>query len=131
MALEIIDISPSEPEQLFNITLDGLAYNCRVYFNDYDDQIKDCVDDNRNGKWYLDLLSSNGEISILGIALVSGCDLLEPYGVAQIGSMMVFDLEGVEDPTYSDWGSRFELRYIPIADAESFLTSIGYLYATI
>ena len=69
-----------------------------------------------NEKWYADIESLNdSSVSVKGIPLLCGKDLLAPYGFHQLGSMHVVDNSGAnEDPDYENVGSRFTLEYTPI-----------------
>ncbi len=116
------------PEDVFSINLDGAIYNCRIYWTAYDDQIRAIVEDGNDGKWYMDIAGSNNTVNVKGIALVCGCDLLEPYAYSELGSLLMLDTSGnSEDPNFAGMGTRFELRYLPKAINEQILTEIGYL----
>ena len=79
-------------------------------------------------KWYMDIVGSNNIVNVKGIALLGGCDLLEPYAYSELGSLLMLDTSGAaEDPNFAGMGTRFELRYLPKAINEQILTEIGYL----
>lgn len=121
-----LPIEAGEPEQRFRVELDGNAYNCRVYWNAYDDQISNMIEDGRDGKWYLDIQGQNG-VSIKNIALVNGADLLEPYGYAQLGSLWVVDQSGQKTlPTFDGMGDNYRLRYVTIDSDAEVKEAIGY-----
>lgn len=127
MTTPLIIPTSNYPDQTFSINLDGNVYSMRVYFNAYDDQIKQVVDDGNDGKWYLDIVGNNTEVIIYGIALVGGCDLLEPYAYDQLGAIFVLDRSGnAEDPTLDGMGDRFEVLYVPVELKAEFLKEVGY-----
>ncbi|AUR89458.1 hypothetical protein NVP1123O_29 [Vibrio phage 1.123.O._10N.286.48.F3] len=114
------------PEQPFSMNLDGNVYTIRVYWTAYDEQIKAIVDDGNDGKWFMDI--AGGAVNVKGIALVGGCDLLEPYAYSELGSLLVLDTSGnAEDPNFAGMGARFELRYLPKSINVRILKEIGYL----
>ncbi len=83
--------------------LDGNMYKLGFYWN------------TTTEKWYLNLEGFNNDIEINGIALVTGKDLLAPYGYIELGQLWVVDNSGVnEDPNFDDFGSRWTLEYTTI-----------------
>ena len=89
-----------------NKTLDGNQYKVRITWN------------GTTEKWYLDLTQlSDSSVSIKGMALLPGKDLLSPHGYAHIlGELWVEDTAGTEDnPTYEGMGDRWRFRYYPLA----------------
>lgn len=65
-------------------------------------------------KWYMDI--DGGEVSIKGIALMTGKDLLARYGYRQLGQLWVIDnSDADENPDFEGFGSRFTLEYVPLA----------------
>ena len=127
-----IPIQTAYPDQTLRIELDGIAYDMRVYYSAYDDLISDIMDDGRSGKWYLEIVGANGVVSEKNIALVNGADLLDPYGYEQLGSLFVVDGENLgEIPDFDNMGSRYKILYIPKAEQDEFLITIGYEDATI
>lgn len=124
---QVIPTSPY-PEGKFSINLDGSVYDSRIYWLQYDDQINEVVGDDNEGKWFMDLVGRNNEVNVKGMALVCGCDILEPYAYSELGSILVLDTQGLgADPNFEGMGSRFEVRYLPKAINEQILTEIGYL----
>ena len=87
-------------------SLDGNPYKIKIKWN------------GTTEKWYMDLTQvTESTISIKGIALLPGKDLLKPYGYAHLlGELWVEDTAGTyEDPTYDGMGDRWRLRYYPLA----------------
>lgn len=94
------------PDQRGYKTLDGNQYDVWVRWN------------GTTEVWYMDLTQiSDSTISIKGMALLPGKELLAPYGYAHIlGELWVEDTAGTEDnPTYDGMGDRWRLRYYPRA----------------
>ena len=85
--------------------LDGLQYKIAVRWN------------STSEKWYMDLTQvADSTISIKGIALLPGRDLIGAHGYGNIlGELWVEDTAGTTDnPTYDGMGDRWRLRYYPI-----------------
>ena len=86
-------------------SLDGNTYRIKVRWNRYTE------------KWYMDLNGINNNISINGIALLGGKDLLLQYGYADLGQLWLIDNTGAnENPTFDEVGARFELEYTPVGE---------------
>jgi len=90
------------PKQLYEVELAGRVYSLRVRYS------------NLLGQWRFDLLdrSTKPPTDVLtGIMIVTGVDLLKPYGLG-IGQMRAIAVErpGV-DPLRQDLGSRVRLVY--------------------
>ena len=67
-------------------------------------------------KWYLSIEGLNNDVDIRGIALMTGKDLLAPYGYYELGELWVVDNQGENaDPDYDDIGGRFTLEYTPLS----------------
>jgi hypothetical protein len=67
--------------------------------------------------WYMDLtMMRDSTVSIKGIALLPGKDLLAAHGYGNIlGELWVVDTSGAnENPTYEGMGDRWRIRYYPI-----------------
>lgn len=85
-------------------SLDGKQYRLWIRWNNYAEN------------WYLDLTSmSDATVSIKGIALLPGKDLLAPHGYGHLlGELWVENDSGsTENPTYYDMGDTWHLRYYP------------------
>lgn len=115
MAYQTIELEPL-PEQTFRIVLDQVPYSCRVYWNFFDPTIKEMVGDGKEGQWHMDM--EGGSISIKGMALVTGCDMLGAFAWDTIGQLWLVDTESkLSDPTYESLGTNHKLVYVPIADS--------------
>lgn len=92
--MAITQISPQLREEDTHtsqtLTLDRVRFQLDTYTN------------NADGGWYMDLRDSTGEPIVLGIALVTGLDLLFPYRYLDVpaGVLFINDLDGPrQDPT--------------------------------
>ena len=64
---------------------------------------------------------SNELLTINGIKLVTGTDLMWPYSHANFGGFFLYDTEfRGSDPEFNGIGTRWQLNYIPIAELEEF-----------
>jgi hypothetical protein len=115
--MQIIPLT-NYPEQTFRITLDGVALFCRVYWNAYDATCKEIVG-NLDGQWRMDIASET--ITVSGMALVAGCDLLEPFGFDELGGLWL-----ESDCNIEEMGELYRLIYIPIAEVADYNRAIGY-----
>lgn len=106
------------PEQTFRITLDGVPMDCRVYWSAYDDTCKEIVGE-IDGQWRMDIISE--PLTVYGMALVAGCDLLEPFGIDELGGMW---LEG--DANREELGDFYRLFYLLKSESRSYNRAIGY-----
>ena len=85
-------------------TLDGNNYTLLIQWN------------LETEKWYLHLNGLSNDVAINGIALLTGKNLLAPYGYRELGELWVVDNSGAnEDPNYDDFGSRWTLEYTTIS----------------
>lgn len=58
-----------------------------------------------------------GDVTIYGMALVTGCDLLGAMAFDSLGQLWLVDTAPKpSDPTYDGLGSVHKLYYIPLAD---------------
>lgn len=77
----------SDVAQTFTCTLNGVEYDFFARWAD------------RTGIWYADIVDSATQTPLAkGIALLIGCDLLEPYALG-IGSMYVVDTAATKTPS--------------------------------
>jgi hypothetical protein len=61
------------------------------------------------------------------MALVTGCDMLEPYAFDGLGGLWLVDDEGkARDPGLDGLGVIHTLYYVPRADRASFNSAIGW-----
>ncbi len=82
--------------QLFNITIGGNVFNCRVILN------------SRTGVWSIDF-TQNGVDLLKGISLLGGVDQLQQYNIP-ITNMYMVNLDNTsQDPTKSNLGTGAKL----------------------
>ena len=68
-----------------------------------------------NGKWYMDLVGISNDISIHGMAMLCGFDLLRIHGYSELGRLYVIDNLGEdEDPDFDSLGNRHIVEYFPL-----------------
>ena len=98
-----INITPN-PYQTGLKVLDDETYRLTFHWNLHMEQ------------WYMDLDGiTDTSVSIHGIALLPGKDLLEKYGYSQLGSLEIIDnSDANENPNFDEIGSRFTLEYTPL-----------------
>lgn len=91
----------TDPAQSFTCQLGGVKYYMEARYN------------SRNGVWTLDLYDDATRTAILlGLAIVLGTDLLEPYNLG-IGRLMAVDTNNSgTDAGADDLGSRVTLNWI-------------------
>ncbi len=86
----------SNPEQLFSITIEGNAYDCRVILN------------SRTGIWSISFSQSGTDI-INGISLLGGIDILKQYNIP-INNIYVVNLDqSNQDPGKDNLGTIAKL----------------------
>lgn len=123
---QIIPLS-NYPDQTFRITLEGVTFTARAWWSAFDDAAKDLVGDGIEGQWYLDLISTDQSIVLYGMALVTGCDLLEPYAFGGLGGMWIIDTEGKSrDLTLDALGVTHQLIYVPRDERAEFNRAVGW-----
>ena len=124
--IQIIPVA-NYPDQRFRITLEGVTLSMRVWWSQFDGITKALVGDGIEGQWYLDMASTDGAIVLNGMALVTGCDMFEPYAFDGLGGLWLVDVEGkARDPGLSDLGVIHNLIYVPVAERAQFNSDIGW-----
>jgi hypothetical protein len=123
---QIIPVS-NYPDQRFRITLEGVTLSMRVYWSAFDAITAQLVGDGIEGQWYLDMASTDGAIVLNGMALVTGCDMFEPYAFDGLGGLWLVDVEGkARDTGLSDLGVIHNLIYVPVDERAQFNSDIGW-----
>lgn len=94
---------PLQPNpQILQVTLAGTAYQFTVKWND------------ANQAWTLDIADSSGNPIISGIPIVTGQDLLAPYGYLNFGGQLIAQTTNDTDavPTLANLGSTGNLYFV-------------------
>jgi hypothetical protein len=99
----LIPLQPAN--QRFTITLAGVRYQMTVRWNDM------------NQAWTLDLADANANAIISGIPLVTGRDLLAPFGYLGIGGKLIVQTtnDAGAVPTLANLGSTGNLYFLPVS----------------
>lgn len=85
-------------------TLDGNPYRLKIRWS------------TAYSKWYLAITSlADAEVTVRGIALLCGRDLLAPFGYSHLlGELRLIDTSNAnEDPDFYGMGDRWKLYYTP------------------
>lgn len=92
----------SAKPQKFSIQLAGTTYLFTVRWN----SVATC--------WILDIQDQNGVDLIMGIPMITGRDLLEPYPDLRFGGALIVQTDGDSDavPTYANLGGAGKLYFI-------------------
>lgn len=87
-------------------TLDGNPYRFKFYWN------------TTTQIWYMSMTGITNGITIRGVALLVGKELLAKHGYSNVlGELRVIDSADLdEDPTYAGMGDRWTLEYTPLED---------------
>ena len=108
MTQQIIPVTLT-PYSEFTVDLESLTWRMRTRWNETD------------AAWYLDLEGiSDSSINFKGIKIVSGCNLLKPFVILQLGGLYLIDREDkLADPDYDNFGTRYALLYVGLDEPES------------
>lgn len=101
----LIPLQPTN--QTFQITLAGVQYTFTIRWND------------ANQAWTLDIADSSQNPIISGIPIVTGTDLLAPYGYLNFSGKLIAQTTNDTDavPTLANLGSTGNLYFVPNAAA--------------
>jgi hypothetical protein len=102
MALIEIPVDRQSPDNQFTITLDKVVYTLRIKQND------------RTGRFFLDIMDENGLPLAMGIALVVSYNLLEEYHTIGLppGDLFIMDTkEQNTEPDENNFGESVVLLY--------------------
>ena len=94
---------PLQPTpQLFDISLAGVTYYLKLRWNA------------PNQSWVLDIMDSNQNGIVTGIPLVTGTDLLAPYGYLNFGGSLVVQSNNNPDlvPDFNSLGTTGNLYFV-------------------
>jgi hypothetical protein len=103
MAVTAFEIPLSATPQTLSVSLVGVTYNLTVKWNDI------------SRAWVIDLYDQNDNLIVGGIPMVTGEDLLEPYGYLKIGGQLIVqtDTDTLAVPTFDNLGATSHLYFIP------------------
>lgn len=89
-------------QQSIQIALGGIVYTLVVKWN------------TKANSWTLDIQDQSENDIVTGIALVTGCDLLEQYAYLEIGGSLVCQTNGDANaiPTYQNLGVDSQLYFV-------------------
>lgn len=104
--MAIFKIPVTATNQIFDIHLGGVHYSLEIRWNA------------ENTTWVLDISDYNTNSPIvLGIPIVTGCDLLETYKYLGFQGALVAYVEGSdESPDYSNFGEDGNIYFITDVD---------------
>ena len=94
---------PTTPQaQTFSISLGGVPYIMTIRWNDVA-QV-----------WIIDIADQNDVPLVVGIPMVTGCDLIGPFAWLGIGGSLVATTDHSPDtpPSFSDLGSTGHLYFV-------------------
>jgi len=88
--------------QRFYITLAGVQYQMQVAWRS-----------NVEGGWFLDIYDAAGVAIVLGVPLVTGVDLLEPYPDLNFGGSLYAMTDGDPNtvPTFANLGTQSHVYF--------------------
>ncbi len=93
----------NNPKEFFSVQLDGYLVLLKTRWNFTDES------------WYMSIEIPDTGTKVDGIKMVGGVELLEPYAIREIGLMFLVDNEDENsDPDFDNFGTRYQLRYLPI-----------------
>ena len=95
-----IPLSPSP--QTFRIVLAGVSYQMRLVWNAVSES------------WVLNIADASGVDILTGVPLVTGVDLLAPYGYLNFGGSLIAETDGdpLQPPSRSNLGDSGKLYFI-------------------
>lgn len=105
MAATFFEIPLVAQNQSLSITLVGKVYNLYVYWN------------KPANVWCMDMASQDGTVTLNGIPLVAGSDLLAQFAYLQIGGVLTCQTDGdpYAAPTFDNLGTTGHLYFVPNA----------------
>lgn len=108
MLIQEIPLQPSVPQTLGVQLPDGNTYRFRFIYCDVD-----------NGGWIMDIADDSLNMLICGMALTTGCNLLDPFAYLNIGGPGVWLIvvsDGFPDdvPTFDNLGVTSHLYVVTV-----------------
>ena len=101
MSLTIIPVDAVDTYYSFETLIDGESYRFTFRWN------------STSETWYADLEGLTVDLTLLGLALIVGSDLLSPFAILELGSLYLYDTESrQENPTRDSLGGRHRLIHI-------------------
>ena len=95
--MQSFEIPLTPVPQTFNVSLVGVLYQFTLQWRD-------------PAGWFLDIADSNGNAIVSGIPLVTGVDLLAPYGYLNFQFQLWVKTDAADaPPTYTNLGSTSHL----------------------
>ena len=99
--MRVFEIPLSGKNQTLGIALIGVTYRLTVQWR------------NAFSTWFLDIADTNGNPLLQGLALVSGCDLLQEHQELGIGGTLVMLCDaGVAAPAFDNLGTSAHLLFV-------------------
>lgn len=101
--MTVYEIPLSPTPQNFSISLAGVPYRLRFYYNNFPD-----------AGWTLDVMDANSNPLVCGIPLVTGTDLLAPYAYLNFGGSIVVLTDGTPDrvPNFDELGNTSRVYFV-------------------
>lgn len=100
-------IVTSRTRSRYDVSLEDRALTLRTLYSNVMDQ------------WTFDLVDrATGDPVLSGVPIVTGLDLLEPYGLG-LGALVAAAIESPgRDPRRDELGQRVKLIHVPVAEVE-------------
>ena len=100
----------NDPNKKFNVDLDGNTYEMDIHWN---------VADNA---WYMHLTGITNTVTINGVKLATGQNLLKPYSELDLGAIyMVDETELERDADFDTIGVDVKMYYVTKDDVDSII----------
>jgi len=90
------------PYTEYQVKFDNQAYTITTRWNETDES------------WYMDIVGVTNGVSYLGLKIVGGVGIIDPFAILELGSFYLIDLEEkYEDPDFDGFGDRYRIFYVP------------------
>jgi hypothetical protein len=101
MSQTVYEIPFSSGPQVIKATLGGTEYQLNLWWNNF------------SSSWMIDISDVNGNAIVSSIPMVTGRDLLEPYGHLEFGGQLLVQTNGKLDvPQFDDLGNGAGLFFV-------------------